>query len=207
MRAGQAAPVWLWFAGFACVWTACVVLGWHLALVPEPVRPLFRTAVWIGAVAVWVAWQRVGKPLAWLGLWPISPWQLAWTAGAFAAVFAWNLVRVSATGTPTLAGLALPPETYLRMCVGVLVEELVFRGVLQTRLAQRMPASAAVLLVGFAFLAIHIPGWLLLTLPVSAGVAVSVFLIGLICGALRCRTASLWPAVAAHAANNFGAMV
>jgi membrane protease YdiL (CAAX protease family) len=91
--------------------------------------------------------------------------------------------------------------------VGVFVEELVFRGVVQTRLAEGCAAPLAIVAAAALFLLIHVPGWAILGLPVDARTAVSIFLIGVICGGLRHWSGSLWPAVAAHWANNLGAML
>jgi membrane protease YdiL (CAAX protease family) len=52
-----------------------------------------------------------------------------------------------------------------------------------------------------------VPGWLILSMQVDAFTAVSVLLTGLVCGALRYWSGSLWPAVAAHWANNLGAQL
>jgi membrane protease YdiL (CAAX protease family) len=57
------------------------------------------------------------------------------------------------------------------------------------------------------FLLIHVPAWTILAIPTDARTALSIFLIGAICGALRHWSGSLWPAVAAHWANNLGAML
>jgi membrane protease YdiL (CAAX protease family) len=136
----------------------------------------------------------------------MSPTQLGWAALGFALVFGGNLLRVSA-GRLDLSALALAPEIYLWILVGVFVEELVFRGVLQTRLVEIISPRLAIVLAALAFLAIHVPGWLILQIPVGPGTAFSIFLIGYFCGVLRYASGSVWPAVAAHLANNLGAML
>jgi membrane protease YdiL (CAAX protease family) len=102
---------------------------------------------------------------------------------------------------------AATPLVIVWSFAGVFVEELVFRGVVQTRLAEGCAAPLAIVAAAALFLLIHVPGWAILALPVDARTAVSIFLIGVICGGLRHWSGSLWPAVASHWANNLGAML
>lgn len=195
------------FGGFLLVWTGAVALLWNLALLEDPARWLARTALWLGAVALWLAWRRQSDAAAWLGLWPVRPPVLAIACAAFAAVLAWNLARVTwiETATHQLAGLGL--LSLARGLVGVVLEELLFRGAVQTRLAEALPPAAAIVIASLLFTAIHVPGWLLLAMPVGIHLVASVFLIGVVCGVLRHLTSSLWPAVAAHWANSIGALL
>ena len=197
----------LFLAAFTAVWIAYVVVVWKFGWLPDEVRPAVRTAIWCGAVVVWVLWQKPVRPLAWLGLAPVTIRHILWTLAAFVAILAWNVLRVSVLSQPTdrLASLAL--AAYATSLVGVFVEELLFRGVVQTRLSERSPTPLAVPVAALLFSAIHVPGWIILAIPVDAGTAVSVFLIGVICGALRYWSGSLWPAVGAHWANNLGALL
>lgn len=73
-----------------------------------------------------------------------------------------------------------------------LAEEIVFRGVIQSRLEQAMPVWVAVALQAALFGLIH-------GTPIQIGYA---FLIGLLFGVLRCRTGSILPGIAAHAVFN-----
>lgn len=75
---------------------------------------------------------------------------------------------------------------------GPLAEELMFRGVIQTRLEQAMPVWAAVVLQAVLFGVAH-------GTPIQMAYA---FLIGLALGFLRSRTGSILPGFAAHAAFN-----
>ena len=110
--------------------------------------------------------------------------------------------RGSPVEPPTqLGGLAL-----ISGFVGVFVEELLFRGVIQTKLSEILGSCLAILLTAATFLMIHVPGWLVLDLPVNAQIVGSVFSIGAICGALRHWMQNIWPAVTAHWANNIGAL-
>ena len=73
-----------------------------------------------------------------------------------------------------------------------LAEELVFRGIIQSRLERAMPAWIAVVLQAALFGLIH-------GTPVQIGYA---FVMGLLFGYIRHCTGSILPAIAAHAAFN-----
>lgn len=197
----------LFVIAFALVWAAAVAGVWKFALLPEAVRPVFRTAVWCAAAAVWLKWQHTERPLNWLGLAPVSTRDAAFSVAAFAALFAWSVLRVQLIG-PKLGRLSeLSLDGCVWSLVGVWVEELMFRGVVQTKLAEEISVPSAVTLTALLFVAIHIPGWFLLAIPVHAGLVTTAFLIGIICGALRHGTGSLWPAVTAHWSSNLGALL
>jgi membrane protease YdiL (CAAX protease family) len=204
---GPIGDVAIFFVAFAVVWTADVILVWRLELVPEAPRPWLRAALWIGAAGVWVLWQRTPAPARWLGLAPLGPGQAACAVIAFASIFGGNLLRVWFLA-PSLHQLAAATPLVIAWgFVAVFVEELVFRGVVQTRLAEGCAAPLAIVTAAVLFLLIHVPAWTILALPVDARTAVSIFVIGVICGGLRHWSGSLWPAVAAHWANNLGAML
>ncbi|HUI97606.1 MAG TPA: type II CAAX endopeptidase family protein [Xanthobacteraceae bacterium] len=193
--------------GFAAMWTADVILAWRLGLLPEPARPWLRTALWIGAVGVWIGWQRIPAPARWLGLAPVSRGQAICAVIAFASIIAGNVLRIGLGGLPVDRLAVATPSVLAWSLVGVFVEELVFRGVVQTRLAEHFAAPLAIVVAAALFLLIHVPGWAILAIPTDPRTALSIFLIGAICGGLRHWSGSLWPAVAAHWANNLGAML
>lgn len=98
-----------------------------------------------------------------------------------------GLAGVFGAGT---AGLAL--TIMLVVLVAPLVEEMLFRGVLLSAIGSR--AGAGVALVGQAilFAAYHFSAWMF----------VPMLLLGLACGYLTQRRASLWPAVLLHGLFN-----
>jgi membrane protease YdiL (CAAX protease family) len=196
----------IFVVGFFVVWTAWIILAWTFALVPEAARPVLRAAIWITAALIWVRWQEIKAPLAWLGLKPVNLGTVALSAAAFLGLLAWNGVRVAVMGGALGRAGQLGPLALLTGFVGIFVEELVFRGVVQTQLAEMMRSWLAIPLAAVLFLMIHVPGWLLLGLPMTPQLVGTVFAIGVICGALRQWSRSLWPGVAAHWANNIGAM-
>lgn len=204
---GPIRDVAIFFVAFAAVWTADVIVVWRLELVPEAPRPWLRAALWIGAVGAWAYWQRTPAPARWLGLAPLGPGQAACALIAFASIFGGNLLRVRVLAPPLHQLAAAPLLVISWSFAGVFVEELVFRGVVQTRLAEGCAAPLAIVAAAALFLLIHVPAWAILALPTDARTAVSIFSIGVICGGLRHWSGSLWPAVAAHWANNLGAML
>lgn len=76
--------------------------------------------------------------------------------------------------------------------VAPLVEEIVFRGVVQRRLEQRMRPAAAIPTAALIFAGLHL-------LP---RVLVPLLVLGAALGYVTWATRSLWPAVLLHAANN-----
>ena len=128
-----------------------------------------------------------------------------WTAGfcAFGAMGLFVLVNLALALLPEswMAGYTAAMEpavsTGLLPALAIVIaaplaEELVFRGVVQSRLEQAMPNWAAVAIQAALFGLIH-------GVPVQIGYAI---VIGLIFGWVRCRTGSILPGAAAHAAFN-----
>jgi membrane protease YdiL (CAAX protease family) len=90
----------------------------------------------------------------------------------------------------------------LVVCVAPFVEELVFRGVLLSGLASRMPIGWAMLASAVVFGCVHLPDFKFAWYPVPALV-----ILGLVSAWLRVRTRSLWPSITLHATNNFIAAI
>ena len=155
------------------------------------------------AAAILLLWFRLRhKPLGEAaGLRRCSGWTAAFCA--FAAVGLFVVLQLA---------LALLPEAWMTdyseymdvllsdgllpavsiVLMGPLAEELMFRGVIQTRLARAMPAWIAVVLQAVLFGVTH-------GTPIQMAYA---FLIGLALGFLRSRTGSILPGFAAHVAFN-----
>jgi membrane protease YdiL (CAAX protease family) len=72
------------------------------------------------------------------------------------------------------------------------VEELMFRGYLQTRLAERLSPLWAILLSALVFSAAHL----------DVIHIIGVLPLGIWLGAVAWRAGSIWPAVICHAVNN-----
>lgn len=128
-----------------------------------------------------------------------------WTVGfcAFGAVGLYVLVSLVLVLLPESwmeeygKAMRLSTETGLIPALAVvagapLAEELMFRGVIQSRLERAMPVWIAIVLQAVLFGFIH-------GTPVQIGYA---FLMGLLFGYIRYRTGSILPTIAAHAAFN-----
>jgi membrane protease YdiL (CAAX protease family) len=192
---------------FGAAWIAFVIVIWKLDWVPVQLRPWLRTVVWCTAAAAWIAWQRPPRPLHWLGLAPASLGVIAVSIAAFAILVIWNLWRVSFFGANSARLAALDAGAHVWIVVGVFVEELVFRGVVQTRLTEVLSPLLAIAISVLLFLAFHVPGWVILAIPIGPVEVVTIIALGSVAGVIRYWTGSLWPAVAAHWANNLGAML
>ena len=207
MRARKSRDILVFLVLFFVLITLFATMAWKWEMVPLEYRPRLRIFVWVLPVILWLGWQKQQAPLRWLGLWPSDVSKTAFIAlAAFAAVIGWNYIRVHVVAPPTDRLMALALTASIWVFIGVFVEELVFRGVVQTRLCEQFSSSIAVILTSLVFFAIHIPGWFILDIWPGPAVAFSVFLIGLICSWLRHWAKSLWPGVAAHYANNLGAL-
>ena len=161
---------------------------------------LFAYLLTVGAVLLWFRLRH--KPLGEaVGLRRCSGWTAAFSAFAALGLFvainlalallpeAW-MTDYSEYMDVLLSDGLLPAVSIVLM--GPLAEELMFRGVIQTRLARAMPAWTAVVLQAVLFGVTH-------GTPIQMAYA---FLIGLALGFLRSRTGSILPGFAAHAAFN-----
>lgn len=161
---------------------------------------LFAYLLTVGAVLLWFRLRH--KPLGEaVGLRRCSGWTAAFSA--FAALGLFVAINLALALLPAawmtdyseymdvLLSDGLLPAVSI-VLAGPLAEELMFRGVIQTRLARAMPAWIAVMLQAVLFGVTH-------GTPIQMAYA---FLIGLALGFLRSRTGSILPGFAAHAAFN-----
>lgn len=161
---------------------------------------LFAYLLTAAAILLWFRLRH--KPLGKAaGLRRCSGWTAAFSA--FAALGLFVAINLALTLLPAvwlsdyndhmelLLSTGLIPALSIAVA-GPLAEELMFRGVIQTRLEQAMPVWAAVVLQAVLFGVVH-------GTPVQMAYA---FLLGLVFGFLRSRTGSILPGFAAHAAFN-----
>lgn len=91
------------------------------------------------------------------------------------------------------------------VCIGApLVEELFFRGLVQTRLVDRFGAVAGILVTSVMFGAAHLIGWVG---PVTFVYATAITGAGIVLGLLRHLTGRLGPSILAHVLFNTQALV
>ena len=134
--------------------------------------------------------------------WPRSEWKLL-ALGA-AMLFALDILQSFLPvpkDTPFEHLFDRPLDAYLlsiiAVSLGPLMEELFFRGFLYPVLARRMGAVWGVLLTALPFGLIHLPqyGW-------AWGVGLVIFLVGVVCGAVRAATKSVGASVLVHVGYN-----
>jgi len=82
------------------------------------------------------------------------------------------------------------------------IEEIPYRGFMLQKFADRLGFWRANLVTSLLFVAIHVPGWLMLHL-FRVGTAVSVFAIAVVLALALKWSRSLWAPIIAHSANDF----
>lgn len=128
-------------------------------------------------------WTAAFSAFAALGLFVAINLALALLPEAWLTAYNADMAPIASTGLFTALSIVV---------VGPLAEELVFRGIIQTRLLRAMPPWTAVVLQAALFGIIH-------GTPIQI---VYALLLGLALGFLRSRTGSILPGFAAHAAFN-----
>lgn len=128
-------------------------------------------------------WTAAFSAFAALGLFVVINLALALLPEAWLAAYNADMAPIASTGLLTALSIVV---------IGPLAEELVFRGIIQTRLLRAMPPWTAVVLQAVLFGIVH-------GTPIQI---VYALLLGLVLGFLRSRTGSILPGFAAHAAFN-----
>lgn len=142
-----------------------------------------------------------------LGLRLTRPWpyyaieSLLAVMGAFTLIYAMSAFKVvsgleSIDPYPELFGTQPKVVLFAALFVAPVLEELVFRGFVQSALAQRSSVVGTLVLTSVIFLLFH-GTYLGSVLAVSY-----VFLLGLLLSYFRYRTGSVIPGIMAHLANN-----
>jgi uncharacterized protein len=151
----------------------------------------YRTPFWQG-----VRWN-----------WPRSPWKLlALGCALLLALSILQSILPMPKETPFEHLFDRPRDAYLlsliAVTLGPLMEELFFRGFMYPVLARRIGVVWAVVLTALPFGLIHLPqyGW-----AWAAGLVV--FLVGVVCGAVRAVTKSVGASFLVHAGYNGAQMV
>jgi uncharacterized protein len=134
--------------------------------------------------------------------WPRSEWQpLALGAAMlFVLTLLQNLLPMP-KDTPFEHLFDRPRDAYLLSIVAVtlgpLMEELFFRGFMYPVVARRMGVAWGILLTALPFGLIHLPqyGW-------AWGAALVIFLVGVVCGAVRALTKSVAASFLVHVGYN-----
>lgn len=163
-----------------------------------------RLLLWIAPILVLVRYHDGRNPWEYLGF--VNHRQRGLLIGLLVSVL--NFIGSWARfGTPDPALSAIGWNTILGTSFAVgFIEEVPFRGFLQQKLEELVSPLVANLLASLLFLAIHMPGWLLLgTFRLQN--AVTVFVIGVVLGAVFKWSGSLWSPIVAHSSNDFFSVV
>jgi membrane protease YdiL (CAAX protease family) len=161
----------------------------------------------------WLPWWSMGSPPG-LGFTPPARTRFFALAIAIGLLLPWLgslLTQCLAHGHPVTQDIQqiggqtpLAPRMVLVLvvvCVGPVVEELLFRGVLLSALMRRWRAGWAVALSSLVFALIHLPG-----LDYQWYALPSLLLLAVLLAILRLASKSIWPAVLAHGINNLVAV-
>lgn len=204
-----AAPLAALLLGLLFVWTVSVFALRNIEMAEAWPRQVYPLLLWLAGVYGWVRWQKTPQPARWLGLLPLGLREIGLAVAAFAIVLGWNLIRVMLDHAPGGILAQLPPEIYLWIAAGVFMNELLFRGLVQTRLAELFGPAIAIPAAAVATVVFRIPSYFTSDVPIPFDpmALVNVFLIAILAGALRHFGRSLWPAVAVHWANSFGSLL
>ena len=139
--------------------------------------------------------------------WPRSEWKLlALGAVTFFALGLLQSILPMPKDTPFEHLFDSARDAYLlsiiAVTLGPLMEELFFRGFLYPVLARRMGAAWGIALTALPFGLIHLPqyGW-------AWGAALVIFLVGVVCGAVRAVTRSVGASFLVHAGFNGSQML
>ena len=141
-----------------------------------------------------------GRAIRWN--WPRSRWKLLALGAAMllALSLLQNLLPMP-KDTPFEHLFDRPRDAYLlsiiAVSIGPLMEELFFRGFMYPVLARRMGVIWGILLTALPFGLIHLPqyGW-------AWGAALVIFLVGVVCGAVRAATKSVAASFLVHVGYN-----
>lgn len=213
-QAGGTPVFWLGLGLFVAVWALRATVGFRIDLALEPpgraiYSMIVKLALWAApaiAFAVWFRHDSAARSLR-LGAPAVRTLPLVTAlAVAFLAGVAWDVARRH--GVPTLALGTAVADRGLVNVIGALpsafAEEVMFRGLVLTEMAERWGFWLANVAGAALFVAMHWPyrAWRYgLGLDVVAD-APALLLIALVLGFITWRSGSIWPAVIVHTANN-----
>lgn len=134
--------------------------------------------------------------------WPAAQWRLLGLGAVMLVVLSLlQSLLPMPKDTPFEHLFDRPRDAYLlsiiAVSIGPLMEELFFRGFLYPVLARRMGAVWGIVLTALPFGLIHLPqyGW-------AWGAALVIFLVGVVCGAVRAATKSVAASFLVHVGYN-----
>jgi uncharacterized protein len=132
------------------------------------------------------AWK---KSLPWLGLFIVMGLLFNWLES--------NIPQLHSAAMDKMIQASMNHAFIAILGIGVLVpifEELVFRGLLFTRIQELFSPMVTVLITALSFTVLHV--------QYNAAILVGMFCIGFLLGMLRWKSDSIWPGILVHCANN-----
>ncbi len=134
-----------------------------------------------------------------------------WGIAVGAAIITLNVLTAGLLGRLSIpSSQRLYDATFVALSWAVLFEELTYRGYLLRDLQTFVSSSVAAIISALVFVAIHVPGWVLVVhLPADQFLrhSVSIFLLGLVLAWSLKRSRSIYAPLIAHAANNFASII
>jgi uncharacterized protein len=201
----------LYLVCFAVAWSAYVVLvypriaalgvdtfGYAAASI------VVRLLLWVAPVFIYLRRVDRVEPVRYLRL--AEGWKRGVLVGMglFAVVLVGSAIRF---GWPSPNWKFVTWNSVLGTSFGVgFFEEIPFRGFILQKFAGRMNFWLANLLTSLLFVGVHLPGWVSLHL-FQATLAMNVFVISFLLGAIFWYSRSLWSCIVGHSANDFVSFV
>lgn len=196
------------FGGLFVAWCLSVVWLRQMTVADGWAKQSLPLLLWLAAIALFVAWQRPREPATWTGLLPVDLRVILMTLVTFAAVFAWHAIRIAVGRPPSDLLFQLPPEILAWMLAGIFLNELLFHGILQTRLTELLGPKVAIAVTGVVVLLFRLPSFHVAgSLGVDPVMLSTILLLSLVAGVLRFASGSLWPAIAIQAAHALGTLL
>lgn len=159
-----------------------------------------RLLIWVLPVLLYLRYVDGVEPFGYLGLRRHAGRGIA----VAVAVTALNLLgSIARFGPPHPVAQSITWNSVLgtSLLVGF-IEEIPYRGFILQKLAERVDFWPANLITSLLFVAIHVPGWVMLH-ALTAPKAASIFVFGAVMAAVFRWSASLWAPIFAHSANDF----
>jgi uncharacterized protein len=161
---------------------------------------LFHGGIFVLPVLLYLRWIDHVNPFQYLKL--TQSWKRGLAAGLILAL-ADFLVTWLRTGPPHWNPLSVSWNTLINTSILVgFFEEIPFRGFILQKLQDRFPFWKATLISALLFMAIHIPGYLVMQ-TLSLYNLVYLFLFGVVMAIIFLLSKSLWSSIVAHSINDF----
>jgi uncharacterized protein len=162
-----------------------------------------KLLIWVLPVFLYLCLVDKTDPLTYLKF--RSNWKKAAIFTLLGTTF-YFLVYLLQYGPPAWQSKNVSWHSILNVSFSVgFIEEILFRGFILQKLAEKINFWTANLLTALLFLLIHIPGWFWLgSLAKMFGVGMlSIALFGFVMGVLLRFSRSIWPAIITHSLNDF----